>query len=115
MADDYLEAFIDDFSLFGNSFEACLTNLESVLDYCKQKTFLLNWKNTTLVRKDIVLGHSVSSKGMEIDKVKVKYISKILISKTIKDACLCLRHACFYRKFLMDFSNIVRLLSQLFS
>lgn len=35
--------------------------------------------------KDIVSGHIISSKGNEVDKVKVESISKIPIPKTVKD------------------------------
>lgn len=66
-----------------------------------------------MIKKGIMLGHIVSSKGLKVDKEKVEYISKILIPKTVKHICLFLRRANFYRRFIQDFSNIVRPFSHL--
>ena len=46
--EDSVEIFMDDFSVFGNSFEACLANLEKVLKRCKDTNLGLNWENVTL-------------------------------------------------------------------
>jgi hypothetical protein len=35
---------MDDFSVFGDSFNDCLTNLEKVLNRCEEKNFVLNWE-----------------------------------------------------------------------
>lgn len=35
MVEDYLGRFMDDFSVFGDSFESCLTHLDYVLEYCE--------------------------------------------------------------------------------
>jgi len=51
------------FSVFGDSFDDCLTNLEKVLSRCEEKNLVLNWKKCHfMVTNDIVLGHIVSSK-----------------------------------------------------
>ena len=34
MVGEYLEVFMDDFSVFGNSFDHCLSNLEKILKRC---------------------------------------------------------------------------------
>ncbi|GKB68023.1 reverse transcriptase domain-containing protein [Tanacetum coccineum] len=39
-----MEVFMDDFSVFGNLFDACLTNLEQMLIRCKQEHLVLNWE-----------------------------------------------------------------------
>ena len=45
---DYLEqsveVFIDDFSVFGKSYDECLTNLERVLKRCEDTNLVLNWE-----------------------------------------------------------------------
>jgi hypothetical protein len=38
----FLEIFMDDFSVFGDSFDDCLTNLEKVLSRCEEKNLVLN-------------------------------------------------------------------------
>lgn len=44
---------------------------------------------------------------MNVDKAKGESISKILISKMVKNICSFLRHAGFYGKFIKYFSNII--------
>ena len=39
-----MEIFMDDFSVYGLSFESCLENLETVLKRCKGKNLVLNWE-----------------------------------------------------------------------
>jgi len=48
MVEHFLEIFMDDFSIFGDSFDDCLTNLEKVLSRCEEKNLVLNGKNITL-------------------------------------------------------------------
>ena len=35
---------MDDFTVYGSSFEHCLNNLETVLQRCKDKQLALNWE-----------------------------------------------------------------------
>jgi hypothetical protein len=44
MVERFLEIFMDDFSVFGDSFDDCLTNLEKVLNRCEEKNLVLNWE-----------------------------------------------------------------------
>jgi len=48
MVECFFEIFMDDFSVFGDSFDDCLTNLEKVLNRCEEKNLVLNWKKCTL-------------------------------------------------------------------
>ena len=61
----------------------------------------------------IVLGHVVSSKGIEVDKVKVEVISKLPSPKTIREVCSFLGDTWFYKRFIKDFSAISRPLCNL--
>ena len=86
MVEHYLEVFMDDFSVFGDSFDECLSNLQEVLTRCEEKNLLLNWEKCHfMVTKGIVLGHIVSSKGIEVDKAKIELIANLPTPKTIKD------------------------------
>jgi len=42
MVERFLEIFMDDFSVFDDSFDDCLTNLEKVLSRCEEKNLVLN-------------------------------------------------------------------------
>ena len=44
LVDEIMEIFMDDFSVFGSSFEECLQNLAVVLQRCKEKNLALNWE-----------------------------------------------------------------------
>ena len=37
MVEKCLEVFMDDLTIFGNSFDTCLDNVERVLERCKEK------------------------------------------------------------------------------
>ena len=58
-----IEVFMDDFSVFGESFDNCLNNLELILKRCVETNLVLNWEKCHfMVRQGIVLGHIVSSR-----------------------------------------------------
>lgn len=42
MVEQFLKVFMDDFSVFGVSFDDCLTNLQKVLSRCEEKNLVLN-------------------------------------------------------------------------
>ena len=44
MVGTILEVFMDDFSVFGYSFNECLVHLKSVLKRCEEKNLVLNWE-----------------------------------------------------------------------
>nr|GEW46818.1 hypothetical protein [Tanacetum cinerariifolium] len=94
MIEQPMEVFMDDFSVFGNSFSTCLTNLEKMLKRCEDTKLALNWeKSHFMVKEGIVLGHKISKKGIEVDKAKIEVISKLPHPTTVKGIISFLRHA----------------------
>ena len=105
---------MDDFFIFGDSFDNFLTKLKKVLRRCEEKNIILNWEKCHfMVTNGIVLGHIVSSIEIEVDKFKIELIVNLSIPKYIKDVKSFLRHAGFYKRFIKDFSVISKSLCNL--
>ncbi|CAN6579848.1 unnamed protein product [Malus baccata var. baccata] len=109
-----IEVFMDDFSVFGSSFDSCLDNLSLVLQRCEETNLVLNWEKCHfMVQEGIVLGHKVSVNGIEVDKAKIETISKLPPPTSIKGVRSFFGHAGFYRRFIKDFSKITKPLCNL--
>ncbi|GJQ90238.1 hypothetical protein Tco_0001377 [Tanacetum coccineum] len=68
MMEDFMEVFMDDFSVFGNSFNCCLANLNRMLARC-----------------------------IEVDRAKIDVIAKLPYPANVKGVRSFLGHAGFYR------------------
>ena len=66
---------MDDFTIYGSFFVAFLDSLSRVLDQCIKTNLVHNFeKFHFMVHKGIVLGHLVSSRGIEVNKIKIDVI-----------------------------------------
>ena len=114
MVECIIEVYMDDITIYGGDFEECLTNLEAILQRCIEKNLVLNWeKFHFMVNQGILLGHVISSKGIEVDKEKIELISKLPSPTNVKTIRQFLGHAGFYRRFIKDFSKISKPLYKL--
>nr|GEU37833.1 reverse transcriptase domain-containing protein [Tanacetum cinerariifolium] len=86
MVEKTMEVFMDDFSVFGNSFENCLSRLDKMLQRCEDTNLSLNWeKSHFMVKEGIVHCHKISKNGIEVHRAKVDVIAKLPHPTTIKE------------------------------
>ncbi|RDX75125.1 Retrovirus-related Pol polyprotein, partial [Mucuna pruriens] len=100
LLEDCMEVFMDCFTMYIKSFEACLNNLSRVL---------LSLHGT----EGIVLRHLVSTRGIEVDKSKVDIISSLSNLAFVWEVRSFIGHVGFYRRFIKDFNKIALPLSKL--
>ncbi|GJS05323.1 reverse transcriptase domain-containing protein [Tanacetum coccineum] len=94
MIEKTMEVFMDDFSVFRDSFSTCLSHLEKMLKRCEDTNLSLNWeKSHFMVKEGIVLGHKISKSGIEVDRAKVEVIAKLPHPTTVKGVRSFLGHA----------------------
>ncbi|GJZ97035.1 reverse transcriptase domain-containing protein [Tanacetum coccineum] len=61
MIEETMEVFMDDFSVFGDSFSSCLSHLDKMLKRCEDTKLVLNWEKCHfMVKEGILLGHKIS-------------------------------------------------------
>nr|GEY21895.1 reverse transcriptase domain-containing protein [Tanacetum cinerariifolium] len=78
MIEETMEIFMDDFSVFGDSFPSCLSHLDKMLKRCEDTNLVLNWEKCHfMVKEGIVLGHKISKSEIEGDRAKVDVIAKL--------------------------------------
>ena len=92
---------MDDFIVIGSSFDACLDSLDRVLNRCIETNLVLNFEKCHfMVEQGIVIGHIISSRGIEVDHAKIDVISQLPYPSCVREVRSFLGHARFYRHFI---------------
>jgi hypothetical protein len=70
---------------------------------------VLNWEKCHfMVREGIVLGHKILEKGIEVNKAKIEVIEQLPPPTNVKGIHSFLGDARFYRRVILNFSQIAR-------
>ncbi|KAK8625775.1 hypothetical protein V6N13_056935 [Hibiscus sabdariffa] len=106
--------FLDGYSRY-NQIAIAPEDQEKTTFTCPYEADLvLNWEKCHfMVNEGTILGHKISSKGIEVDKAKVEVIEKLPPHNNVKGIRSFLGHAGFYRRFIKDFSKISKPLCNL--
>ncbi|RDX97479.1 Retrovirus-related Pol polyprotein from transposon 17.6, partial [Mucuna pruriens] len=104
-----MEVFMDDFTVYAESFEAFLHNLSRVLHRFIDNNLVLNFeKYHFMVTKGIFLGNLVFTRGIEVDKAKIDVISSLPNPASMQEVRSFLGHACFYSKITLPLSKLLQ-------
>ena len=95
-----IEDFMDDFCVYGDSFDKFLENLTLVLKRCIETNLVLNWEKCRekchfMVSQGIVLVHVLSSRGIEVDKSKIDLVCSSPPPTSVREIRSFLGHAGF--------------------
>jgi hypothetical protein len=105
---DCLEVYMDDFTVYGNTYQEDLDNLQKVLIRCQEMNLSLSHeKCKMLLTEGVVLGHHVSSEGIKFDPVKIEVIVRLPPLKAQKEVRIFLGHVGYYERFIENFTKIV--------
>lgn len=102
-----VEVYMDDFSVYGDSFDHSLQNLQKVLQRCIETNLSLsNEKCYMMLNEGLVLGQHISSKGIEVDQTKIQIIVELPIPTNQKYVRSFLGYASYYWRFIANLSKI---------
>jgi hypothetical protein len=99
---------MDEFTVYGNTYQESLDNLEKVLIRYREMNLSLNHeKCKMLLTEGVVLGHHVLSEGIKVDPANIEVIIRLPPPKTQKEVRIFLGHVGYYQQFIENFTKIV--------
>ena len=105
---------MDDFLVYGATFDLYLDNVTKVLHRCEKVNLILNWKKCYFMAQEgVVLGHVVSQRGIQIDRANIEVIECLPSPTCVKRLQIFHRHAGFHQHFIKDFSKPIKPLTLL--
>jgi hypothetical protein len=83
--EEIMEVFMDDFSVYGTSFDNCLHNLDKVLQRCEETNLVLNLdKCHFMVNEGIVLGQKSLKEALKLIEQRLKQLRKCPVPGMLK-------------------------------
>ena len=79
------EVFMDGFSVYGSSFDDCLSNLDRVLQRCEETNLVLNWEKSTLwLMKVLSWGIKFLKEVLKLIKPRLMLFKRCHVPRTSK-------------------------------
>ena len=107
---------MDDFTVYGSSFDVCLDSLEKVLHRCTETNLVLNFEKCYfMVEQGIVLGHIISDKGIEVDPANFCYFTIVLPLLRVRGAIFswsCRILQALYKRFQQGSPSTIQLVAK---
>ncbi|MBE6494758.1 MAG: hypothetical protein E7Z84_09185 [Methanosphaera stadtmanae] len=101
-----LFVYIDDLIVFSNSYEEHLDNLLEVFKIILENGLKLNLEKCNFFQNKVeLLGHTISTDGIEPIQTKVKVVAEWLPPNTVNQLQPFLGYVGYYRKFIYNFAS----------
>ena len=108
--------YLDDIIVHGESFEAMLTNLDSVLSKLHEAGLKLKPRKCQLFQKEVeYLGHIVSASGIKTDPKKIQAVRDWPEPNNVTELRSFIGLCSYYRRFILGFADIAKPLHRLTS
>jgi hypothetical protein len=92
---------MDHFTIYGNTYQEVLDNLEKFLIRCQEMNLSLSHEECKmLLIEGVVLGHHISFEGIKVDPAKIEVIVKLPPPETQKEVIIFLGHVGYYQQFI---------------
>ena len=106
--------YLDDIIIFGRTFDEHLSRLRTVLERLNQAGLTLKPSKCQWARNEVIyLGHLIDGTGIRPDPAKCKAVKDFPIPKSKTDVRAFLGLASYYRRFIKDFAEIAKPLTEL--
>lgn len=109
---DYVDVYMDDFTIYGNTFEEVLGNLKKTLKIFQESNPSLSNDFFLMVNEGVVLGNHVSLLGIKVDPHKFEVTINFPIPSSQRDVRSFLGHAWYYSCFIKKNSPFFKLLAK---
>jgi hypothetical protein len=112
--DKFVVIYLDDLIVFSKSDEDHLIHLKQTFEKCRKFGLSLNLKKSHFAMQEgKLLGHIMSRDGIKIDPKRVKSIDTTNIPRNVKEIQSFLGKIIFLRRFIPNFDEIVKLITDM--
>ena len=112
--DDFYVVYIDDVIIYSKTEEEHKEHIKKVFDALNKAGLKVELKKSEFRLKEVqFLGHIVTSEGLQIDLEKIRAVLEQLDLQSADDVCKLIRLTNYCRRFIKDYSKIVKPITRL--